>query len=73
MWISVRKKRKKERKNVCLISWRVTSCDIIVVGADPPRQRGGSPERQLARCVDCGRALLVHSERGRHGQTHPLG
>ena len=40
---------------------------------DPPRQGGGSPERQLVRCVDCGRALLVHSERGRHSHTHSLG
>ena len=29
---------------------------------DPPRQGGGSPERQLVQCVDCIVLLLVHCE-----------
>ena len=41
------------------VLWVLTATHLC---DDPPRQGGGSPERQLVPCVDCIVWLLVHCE-----------
>ena len=47
------------RRNGTGVLWVLTKTHLC---DDPPRQGGGSPERQLVPCVDCIEWLLVHCE-----------